>query len=185
MSMKKILSRAAVAAALLATAGFAAAATASVTVDSFADSVQGPHGTVGKDTGLDITAGEFITITVDPLQLWNNSSPDASYLSNANGHDGSVDVNHHPDFNYTQGSDTFAFGALVGEIGNGAFFLVGTNYSAVATGTGDLKLFYWDSDYGNNVGSVVANISVVPEPANLALMALALGAFALTRRRKA
>ena len=50
---------------------------------------------------------------------------------------------------------------------------------------GELKLFYWDSDAFNNSGSVVAEVTAVPEPGNMALMALALGAFALTRRRKA
>jgi hypothetical protein len=56
----------------------------------------------------------------------------------------------------------------------------------MSTGTGgELKLFYWDSDAANNSGSVVAEVTAVPEPGNVALMALALGAFALTRRRKA
>jgi len=54
-----------------------------------------------------------------------------------------------------------------------------------ANAAGVLDLFYWDSDAYNNSGSVSAAVTAVPEPANLALMGLALGAFALTRRRKA
>ena len=48
-----------------------------------------------------------------------------------------------------------------------------------------MKLYYFDSDAYNNTGSVHIEVSAVPEPTNIALMALALGAFALTRRRKA
>ncbi len=181
--MNKI-SRAAVGAALLAVAGFASATTVSVDVDALANSVYGAggNGADGKDTGLDISAGQFITITVPSIDLWQND-PDSSYISGADGHDGFVGDGH-PNFDFTADGITAPYGALVGRIGTD-YFLVGENYSGTATASGELELFYWDSDYANNSGTVTATVTAVPEPGNMALMALALGAFALTRRRKA
>ncbi len=183
ISMNTLLSRA-IAVALLATAGVASAATASVTVDSKLNSISDGAGFLNfADTGIALSYGETFTINVDPNQIWNNSDPDASYESNANGH--AAGTANHPNFLY--GFDNFVapYGALVGQIDGGAYFLVGTSYSGQAANAGELKLFYWDSDSWNNVGAVTANIAAIPEPTNMALLGLALGAFALTRRRKA
>ena len=95
----------------------------------------------------------------------------------------------HSNQTFTLGSYTFDIGTLVGEL-DGTFFKVGSNYSGVTPTGGELALFYWDSDACNNLGFVQAivtgtpAVSPVPEPANLALQGLALGAFALTSRRK-
>jgi len=48
-----------------------------------------------------------------------------------------------------------------------------------------LKLYYWDSNNADNVGSVLADVRVVPEPSTYALLALGLvGAAFSSRRRK-
>lgn len=161
-----------VGAALLALTGLAAASTVGV-VDASANSLVG--GTA-FETGIFLGTGESFSVRANPADLWDNSGTDPTYLSNADGHAFQMG---------TLGGLTDAVGSLVGQIGTGALFHVGTSLDAVASGTGELKLFYFDSDAYNNTGSVHVAVSAVPEPANLALMGVALAAFALTRRRKA
>lgn len=138
-----------------------------------------------------LVAGESFGVTVDKNDLW--SAGGLPRFSNADGLVGDLYAVAGDDSGgITPGTligqnwglnGSFAYGELVGQIGSGPVFGVGTNFSGVAATTGELKLFYWDSSYGDNFGSITA--TVVPEPANVALVALALGAFALTRRRKA
>ena len=167
------ISRAVLGAALLAVSGLAAASTAGI-VDAAGNSLGG--GTA-FDTGYFVVAGQSFSVTANPNDLWDNSGTDPTYLSNADGHSFQMaDIDGLTD----------AIGSLVGEIGNGPLFHVGTNLSStLATSSGELKLFYFDTDAYNNTGAVHVDVSVVPEPTNIALMGLALGAFALTRRRKA
>ena len=165
-------SRAILGAVLLAASGLAAAAATGV-VDAKTNSLIG--GTAFS-TGVFLGVGESFSVTANAADLWNNSGTDSTYVSNADGHSfqgGTID------------GLTDYIGSLVGEIGNGPLFHVGTSFSGIAAGTGELKLFYFDSDAYNNTGSVRVAVSAVPEPANIALMGLALGAFALSRRRKA
>lgn len=168
--MNKI-SRAVIGAALLAITGLAAAAT--VTVNANADSLGTSN---GIDTGVYLTNGGAFTVTVPTNEIWNNSGGASAYDSDADGHSDQI---------YTIRGLTDSIGSLVGQIGDGAYFNVGTDFSGIASGSGDLKLFFFDTDTGNNPGQVTATISAIPEPANLALMGLALGAFALARSRKA
>jgi hypothetical protein len=168
--MNKI-SRAVLGAALLAVSGLAAASTG--VVDAMGNSLIGGN---AFDTGVFLNVGESFSVTANASDLWDNSWNDPAYLSNANGHAfqmGTID------------GLTDAIGSLVGQVGNGPLFNVGTYFPGVAGSQGELKLFYFDSDAYNNTGSVRVAVSAVPEPENLALMGLALGAFALTRRRKA
>ena len=68
---------------------------------------------------------------------------------------------------------------------SGVFFTLGTGFSGPAPTSGTLKLYYWDSNNADNVGSVLADVRVVPEPSTYALLALGLvGAAFSSRRRK-
>ena|ERR1700761_104786 len=167
-------SRAVIGAALLAASGFAAAASYPGLVDAKGNSLGGG---AAFDTGVFLVSGETFSVTANPADLWDNSGTDPTYVSNADGHAFQM---------ATIDGLTDAIGSLVGEIGNGPLFNVGTNLPNVTAGSaGELKLFYFDTDAYNNTGAVHIDVSAVPEPGNFALMALALGAFALTRRRKA
>ena len=167
-------SRAVLGAALLAVAGAAAAAaSANVVVDAKGNSLGGGS---ALDTGIFLTAGESFSVVANPADLWNNSGTDPTYVSNANGHDFQM---------ATIDGLNDAIGSLVGEIGSGPLFHVGTSLDTTAASAGELKFFYFDSDAWNNTGAVHVEVSAIPEPANVALMGLALAAFALTRRRKA
>ena len=137
-----------------------------------------------------LTAGESFGVTVDKSDLW--SAGGLPRFSNADGLVADLYSAAGDDSGVTPGVligqdwgpyGAFHYGELVGQIGSGPVFGVGTDFSGIASSTGELKLFYWDSSYGDNFGSITA--TVVPEPANIALMGLALGAFALSRRRKA
>lgn len=168
--MNKI-SRAVLGAALLAVSGLAAANATDFTVSAKDNSVAGGS---ALDTGITLTSGESLTITASGL--WQNDPDTATWQSGPDGHGNAT---------YTVGGQTFDIGALIGKIGSGDYFLIGSSFTGTANAAGVLDLFYWDSDAYNNSGSVTAAVTAVPEPANMALMGLALGAFALTRRRKA
>jgi hypothetical protein len=77
---------------------------------------------------------------------------------------------------------------LVGKIGAGDFFGIGTSFSGPANATGELKLYYWDSNNGDNTQFVTATISAVPEPSTWAMMILGfagVGYLAYRRRNHA
>jgi hypothetical protein len=171
-------SRAALGAALLAVSGLAAAnTTTTVAVGALTNSIEGGSAEV---TGVFLEAGQTFTAVVESgpgsNTLWKND-PAPFYTTTADG--GTFG-------SWTEGSDaTFAIGSLVGKIGSGDYFKVGSDFSGHANATGVLELFYWDSDAWNNSGVLKVDVTAVPEPTSIALMGLALGAFALSRRRKA
>jgi PEP-CTERM motif-containing protein len=158
-----------------------------VNVDAFNNSTSGGTGAFA----LDLTAGEGFTVNVDPADLWNAGA--LPRWSNANGLQG-PDLVYGPSTdpqvaawnggplangtvigssifgNYTQGGLTAPFGSLVGEIGGGNYFLIGTSFSGVASSTGALELFYFDSNQSDNYGSIAATVNAVPEPSTYVLM---------------
>src|ERR1700760_3718631 len=140
-------SRAVFAAALLAVSGLAAADTHAGVVDARLNSLSG--GT-SFDTGFFLTAGESFSASANPADLWNNSGNDPAFQTNADGHDFQQD---------TIDGLFDSFGALVGEIGSGPLFHVGTSFNGVADATGELKFFFFDSDADNNTGSVHVEVS--------------------------
>jgi PEP-CTERM motif len=179
----------AVAAALLL-AGAAQAATV-VNVDALADSWNSGAGT-GLDTGIALTAGESFTVTVAADDLWSAGA--LPRWSNANGLTGTLIATGTDESGQPTGTvigtdfgllDGFAYGELVGQIDGGAYFAVGTDFAGTANATGTLKLFYWDTYTADNSGSVAATVSVVPEPASVALMLAGLGIVGGLARRRA
>lgn len=75
----------------------------------------------------------------------------------------------------------------MGKIGVSNFFAIGTNYSGPAIASGELSLYYWDSNNGDNSQFVTAIITTaVPEPSTWAMMILGFAGvgFMTYRRRK-
>jgi hypothetical protein len=75
---------------------------------------------------------------------------------------------------YSQNGLDAAYGSLVGEIG-GVYRVLGANGVTTAWGSGTLKLYNWDSNSGDNQGSISFVVSIVPEPATWALLMLGFG----------
>ena len=180
---------------VLATVSSLAVAT-SFTVDAKQNSTSG-------GTGLNtfaLLAGQQFTVSVDQNDLWNAGA--IPRWSNANGLTGSLnyatgstdpEVPHYANGtqigksfgNYSQNGLTAAYGTLVGQIGSSSFFAIGTSYSGTASSAGTLKLFYFDSNNIDNSGSIVANVTAVPEPESYAMLLAGLGLMgAIARRRK-
>jgi len=186
MILKRFLS------ACLVISGFAVgtpALSAPISVDIFAMG-NSSSGGANLDTGLDLVAGDRLVSTVDPDDCWSAGA--ANRISNANGLDGLSPLPCQPtgDFGFhSQDGETFRFGALVGRIGAGDWFLLGTDYDAVVSATGRLFLVYWDQNNGDNTGFVTATIDVnplaVPTPGTPLLLGIALIALGASRRRKA
>lgn len=146
-------------------------------------------GGTALDTGLDVNTGDHLLSIVADTDCW--SAGGGSRISNANGLDGLSPSPCQPtaDFGFhSQDGESFRFGALVGRIGAGDWFLLGTNFDNTLGSTGRLFLAYWDSNSGDNSGSVTARMELtpgdgndVPEPGTLALLGVA-GLMAARRR---
>ncbi len=162
--------------------GLPVAASASTVIDAFVNSSSG--GT-GVDTGLSLTAGQLFTVDVSPTDLW--SAGPLPRWSNADGLQGnlyatlndgsgeSVGTLIGQDFGlYQQPGSSLStyYGTLVGRIGSSDFFKIGTHFSGPAIASGELTLYYWDSNNYDNTQYVTATISTVPEPATWAMMLL-------------
>ena len=188
MSAKRFVSSV-LALALAASVGFSSTALAApISVDIFANQ-NSSSGGIALDSGLDLAAGNRLVSIVDPLDCW--SAGTANRISNANGLDGLSPAPCQPtgDFGlHSQDGETFRFGALVGRIDAGDWFLLGTSFDAVINETGRLYLAYWDSNFGDNFGFVTASIDVnpsqVPTPGGLALLCAGLLALGASRRSR-
>jgi len=172
----------------------AAALATTVVVDAKANSSSGG---VGLASGLTLTTGETFTISASTTDLW--SAGDLPRWSNgdgltanlyATGSDESGQASGTligQDFGlWTENSLSAPYGSLVGEIG-GVFEFLGTSFSGSAWGNGPLSLFYWDSNFEDNSGSITVTANVparVPEPITLSLFGAGLVAAAGIRRRK-
>jgi hypothetical protein len=162
-------------------------------VDALANSSSGGSGAAT----ITLAAGEWFSISVSPSDLWNAgplprwSNADGLIVKlYATGTDesgqaaGTLIGDIFP--LYTQSGLTAPYGALVGKIDGGAYFLVGTSFSGPAPNAGELKLFYWDSNNYDNSEHVTieANVTKVPDGGlSITLLGIALSGLAALRRR--
>lgn len=184
----------------LALAGLSSAASAATfLVDAHDNSTSGG---IGVST-LSLLSGQQFSVSVAADDLWNAGA--LPRWSNADGLIGNLYASPSTDPQalafpgvlpgtligssfglHSQGGLSAAFGTLVGQIDNGNFFKIGTSFTGVAGSSGTLKLFYFDSNNGDNTGSIAANVSAVPEPETYAMLLAGFGLIAgMARRRRA
>lgn len=195
--MKFIKTAAAVAfAALAAFSTTASADSGSFTVRAFENSTSGGTGVAT----FALIAGQQFSVSVNPNDLWNagalprwsNADGLSTNLYYGPGTDAEVPVYANGTYigsaiqfgNHTQGGLSAPFGSLVGQIGSGNYFLIGTNFNGTAAASGTLKLFYFDSNNGDNSGSILAQVTAVPEPETFAMLLAGLGLMGAVARRR-
>jgi hypothetical protein len=163
-------------AASVASAGASQAATVPVEVFAKANSVVLQN---GADTGINLTAGKAFKVSVAADDLWRIGT-------NLPRHEGTAEGMAQSRM-YNLFGASFNHGTLVGRIGEGAYFKIGTLFEGIAKNSGVLRLFAWDINYADNSGFVTAKIDVaaVPLPAGAPLLLAGLAALGLIRRRKA
>lgn len=167
-----------------------------VTVDVFAQA-NSSSGGIGALTGVFLTAGQAFTVSAGLDDLWSAGA--LPRWSNANGLTGDRFATGTDESGvgggiqigqsfglYSQGGLDAPYGSLVGQIGAGSFFLVGSSFSGFANATGLLSLFYWDENNGDNSGSILATVAV-PGPimgAGLPGLLMALGGLVVLSSRR-
>ena len=157
-------------------------------VEALANSSRGTG--VGLDTGINLSAGQLFTVSVDPNDFWSAGA--LPRWSNADGLTGvrlatgtdesgaAAGTQIGADFGLlNQDGLSAPFGTLVGEL-SGVFFALGTSFSGPAPASGTLKLYYWDINNADNAGSVLADVRTIPEPGTCVLLALGLAGVALS-----
>lgn len=110
------------------------------------------NGGIGLATGVNVDTGDILVVEqVDELDTWI-AGAGATREGDADGL---------PAFsNYEQDGFSFPHGSLVGQIGGGDYFLIGTDFEQTMTEAGELVLFYWDSNNHDNSDSITFDIAV-------------------------
>lgn len=164
---------------------------ASFDVDARANSISGGS---GVDT-LTFSLGDWFSVSANPGDLWSAGA--LPRWSNADGLIGNLfasgsDESGQPagtligqDYGlYSSGGFAAPYGALVGRIGGGDYFLIGTSFSGQANASGMLKLFYWDQNFLDNADHIAVTVTAVPEPGTLAMLLAGLGLMGVMARRR-
>lgn len=127
-------------------------------VDAKVNSVSGG---VPKATGITLSKGHILTVSVPADQTW--SAGTGPRTSNANGLGNPLGS----DFGFfTHNNFSFLYGSLVGSLDGGkTFFAVGTRLEmTIFCPKGELLLYYWDVNKDDNSGSVTATVAVYAGP---------------------
>jgi hypothetical protein len=112
-------------------------------------------------TGITVSKGQLLTISVSPDDKWSAGAADRE--SNANGLSNPFGGNYGV---FTKAPFSFFYGSLVGSLDDGkTFFAVGTRLEmSILFPTGRLLLYYWDVNNADNTGSITATVACYNGP---------------------
>ena len=168
-----------------------------ITVDARNNSTSG--GGVGMGTGINLNLGDYFSASAALDDLWSAgnlprwSNADGLVMdlfatgSDESGQAAGTKIGRNFGL-YNQHGLSLPYGTLVGSLG-GNFFAMGTSYSGNAIASGELLLWYWDVNRGDNTGAIDVMISTrdssaVPEPSVVGLFGLGLLGLGLVRRKR-
>jgi hypothetical protein len=146
-----------------------------------------PEGPQVKSTGVILDVGDSFGVSASGS--WSLDAPGFFGPINFYGPNGTNQYG-----STTIGGSAVNFGTLVGRIGTGPYFKVGSVFSGVATASGELFLAFLDNDFYNNGGFVTASVTypdpddqvpAVPLPAGMWLGLTGIAALVAARRRTA
>lgn len=152
------------------------------------DALGNDWGASGADTGMSLDIGDTLWVDVATDDCWSAGAPPRD--SNADGlmviDNNSCQVGNSTFGDYTDSGLAAPFGSLVGTIGGGNPFLIGTHFDAPVSESGALLLWYWDSRGSDNSGFITADVQVhkAPEPAALGFLGLGLALIGYRARRR-
>jgi len=118
-------------------------------------------GGTGLVTGVSVTKGQLLTISVPADDKWRAGAADRE--SNANGLGNPFGGNYGV---FTKAPFSFFYGSLVGSLDEGkTFFAVGTRMEmSILIPNGRLLLYYWDVNNADNSGEITATVAVYNGP---------------------
>ena len=138
-----------------------------------------PYSAAPLNTGLFFNSGDLLEISASGA--WSNAP---LYYNLVFGPDGNPGENIAP----TYPGAGYPVAALMGKIGDGDYFLIGSSFSDYVSESGVLYLGHNDTDYGNNWNSISVDVNApsatIPEPASLALLGFGLMGVGVFKRRK-
>jgi len=133
-----------------------------------------------NNTGLFLNPGDLLEISASGI--WSNAPPSYNLIFGPNG-------NPYENIALTYPGEGYPVAALMGKIGDSNYFFVGSDYSNTVINSGILYLGFNDTDYGNNWGTVNADVRIspisapVPEPSSILLLTIGVLATALFKRK--